>query len=174
MTLTCAVQAESSLERAFSDPPSSPKLRQSTFGATLDFIEALCDASAGLTSFAPVRPSGTPSGTSVVTELDCARNKARQSCMIAQQQQAAAATSSAMLGITEVLCNTSASLVSLWPPLCIAFIVLRNEKSRHQSLSLPCHLTGHVLSLIRCEGENLCCHDLCKAGSDAQTPRNPE
>ena len=35
-------------------PPSSPRLRQTTFGATLDFIEALCDASAGLTSFAPV------------------------------------------------------------------------------------------------------------------------
>ena len=53
------VQAESSLERAFSDPPSSPRLRQSTFGATLDFIEALCDASAGLTSFATVAPSLT-------------------------------------------------------------------------------------------------------------------
>ena len=36
-------------------PPSSPRLRQTTFGATLDFIEALCDASSGLTSFAPVR-----------------------------------------------------------------------------------------------------------------------
>ncbi len=35
-------------------PPSSPRLRQTTFGATLDFIEALCDASSGLTSFAPV------------------------------------------------------------------------------------------------------------------------
>lgn len=40
---------------ALSDPPSSPRLRQSTFGATLDFIEALCDASSGLTAFAPVR-----------------------------------------------------------------------------------------------------------------------
>ncbi len=37
-------------------PPSSPRLRQTTFGATLDFIEALCDASSGLTSFAPVCP----------------------------------------------------------------------------------------------------------------------
>ena len=36
-------------------PPSSPRLRQSTFGATLDFIEALCDASSRLTSFPPVR-----------------------------------------------------------------------------------------------------------------------
>ena len=36
-------------------PPSSPRLRQTTFGATLDFIEALCDASSGLTAFAPVR-----------------------------------------------------------------------------------------------------------------------
>ncbi len=34
--------------------PGSPDLRQSTFGATLDFIEALCDASSGLTAFAPV------------------------------------------------------------------------------------------------------------------------
>ena len=34
--------------------PSSPRLRQTTFGATLDFIEALCDASSGLTAFAPV------------------------------------------------------------------------------------------------------------------------
>ncbi len=34
-------------------PPSSPRLRQTTFGATLDFIEALCDASANLTAFAP-------------------------------------------------------------------------------------------------------------------------
>ncbi|KAL3135684.1 hypothetical protein ABBQ38_006156 [Trebouxia sp. C0009 RCD-2024] len=33
-------------------PPSSPRLRHSTFGATLDFIEALCDASSGLTAFA--------------------------------------------------------------------------------------------------------------------------
>ncbi|KAK9865441.1 hypothetical protein WJX84_000186 [Apatococcus fuscideae] len=33
-------------------PPSSPRLRQTTFGATLDFIEALCDASANLTAFA--------------------------------------------------------------------------------------------------------------------------
>ncbi len=32
-------------------PPSSPRLRQTTFGATLDFIEALCDASSRLTSF---------------------------------------------------------------------------------------------------------------------------
>ena len=39
-------------------PPSSPRLRQTTFGATLDFIEALCDASSGLTSFAPVRQLG--------------------------------------------------------------------------------------------------------------------
>ncbi len=39
-------------------PPSSPRLRQTTFGATLDFIEALCDASSGLTSFAPVREPG--------------------------------------------------------------------------------------------------------------------
>jgi hypothetical protein len=36
-------------------PPSSPRLRQTTFGATLDFIEALCDASSRLTSFPPVR-----------------------------------------------------------------------------------------------------------------------
>lgn len=35
-------------------PPSSPRLRHSTFGATLDFIEALCDASSGLTAFAAV------------------------------------------------------------------------------------------------------------------------
>lgn len=35
-------------------PPSSPRLRHSTFGATLDFIEALCDASSGLTAFATV------------------------------------------------------------------------------------------------------------------------
>ena len=35
-------------------PPSSPRLRQTTFGATLDFIEALCDASSRLTSFPPV------------------------------------------------------------------------------------------------------------------------
>ena len=35
-------------------PPSSPRLRQTTFGATLDFIEALCDASSGLTTFSPV------------------------------------------------------------------------------------------------------------------------
>lgn len=34
-------------------PPSSPRLRQTTFGATLDFIEALCDCSANLTAFAP-------------------------------------------------------------------------------------------------------------------------
>ena len=54
-----SAQAENSLERAFSEPPSSPRLRQSTFGATLDFIEALCDASAGLTAFAPVRLQGT-------------------------------------------------------------------------------------------------------------------
>ena len=56
ITEVCAVQGETSLDlqRTFSDPPSSPKLRQSTFGATLDFIEALCDASAGLTAFAPV------------------------------------------------------------------------------------------------------------------------
>ena len=33
-------------------PPSSPRQRQTVFGATLDFIEALCDASRGLTSFA--------------------------------------------------------------------------------------------------------------------------
>ena len=35
---------------AFS-PPSSPRRRQTTFGATLDFIEALCTASSGLTAF---------------------------------------------------------------------------------------------------------------------------
>lgn len=28
--------------------PSSPALRQTTFGATLDFVDALCNASAGL------------------------------------------------------------------------------------------------------------------------------
>lgn len=39
-------------------PPSSPRLRHSTFGATLDFIEALCDASSGLTAFAAVRQRG--------------------------------------------------------------------------------------------------------------------
>ncbi len=41
-------------------PPSSPRLRQSTFGATLDFIEALCDASSRLTSFPPVRVHPCP------------------------------------------------------------------------------------------------------------------
>ncbi|KAK9837506.1 hypothetical protein WJX81_007387 [Elliptochloris bilobata] len=40
-------------ESAELSPPSSPRLRQTTFGATLDFIEALCDASSGLTAFAP-------------------------------------------------------------------------------------------------------------------------
>lgn len=39
-------------------PPSSPRLRHSTFGATLDFIEALCDASSGLTAFAAVSLPG--------------------------------------------------------------------------------------------------------------------
>lgn len=33
-------------------PPSSPRQRYHTFGATLDFIEALCLASSGLTAFA--------------------------------------------------------------------------------------------------------------------------
>jgi len=42
-------------ESAELSPPSSPRLRQTTFGATLDFIEALCDASSGLTAFAPAR-----------------------------------------------------------------------------------------------------------------------
>jgi hypothetical protein len=32
-------------------PPNSPRRRQTTFGATLDFIEALCTASSGLTAF---------------------------------------------------------------------------------------------------------------------------
>jgi hypothetical protein len=32
-------------------PPSSPKRRETTFGATLDFVEALCCASSFLTSF---------------------------------------------------------------------------------------------------------------------------
>ena len=33
-------------------PPSSPKRRETTFGATLDFVEALCSASSSLISFA--------------------------------------------------------------------------------------------------------------------------
>jgi phosphatidylinositol 4-kinase len=33
-------------------PPSSPKRRETTFGATLDFVEALCSASSSLVSFA--------------------------------------------------------------------------------------------------------------------------
>ena len=44
-------------------PPSSPRLRQTTFGATLDFIEALCDASSRLTSFPPVSNSHAVSCT---------------------------------------------------------------------------------------------------------------
>ncbi|GMH36264.1 hypothetical protein BSKO_04132 [Bryopsis sp. KO-2023] len=32
-------------------PPSSPRLRQTTFGATLDLIDALCNASSGLVHF---------------------------------------------------------------------------------------------------------------------------
>ncbi|KAK9814469.1 hypothetical protein WJX72_006450 [[Myrmecia] bisecta] len=43
---------QTSDEPEIMSPPSSPRLRQTTFGATLDFIEALCDASAGLTAFA--------------------------------------------------------------------------------------------------------------------------
>ncbi|KAL6768298.1 PIK3 [Auxenochlorella protothecoides x Auxenochlorella symbiontica] len=34
-------------------PPNSPRRRQTTFGATLDFIDALCTASSGLTAFPP-------------------------------------------------------------------------------------------------------------------------
>lgn len=34
-------------------PPSSPRLRHATFGATLDFVEALCTASSNLTEFTP-------------------------------------------------------------------------------------------------------------------------
>ncbi|GAB4820846.1 hypothetical protein N2152v2_007892 [Parachlorella kessleri] len=34
-------------------PPNSPRRRQTTFGATLDFIDALCTASSGLTAFQP-------------------------------------------------------------------------------------------------------------------------
>ena len=49
-------------ESAELSPPSSPRLRQTTFGATLDFIEALCDASSGLTAFAPVRSSVASNG----------------------------------------------------------------------------------------------------------------
>ena len=43
-------------------PPNSPRLRQTTFGATLDFIEALCDASSRLTSFPPVNVPSWPLG----------------------------------------------------------------------------------------------------------------
>lgn len=45
-------QLQISPEPEVMSPPSSPRLRHSTFGATLDFIEALCDASSGLTAFA--------------------------------------------------------------------------------------------------------------------------
>ncbi|KAL4457452.1 hypothetical protein ABPG75_012317 [Micractinium tetrahymenae] len=34
-------------------PPSSPRRRQTTFGATLDFVETLCQASSSLTAFQP-------------------------------------------------------------------------------------------------------------------------
>ncbi len=51
-------------------PPSSPRLRQTTFGATLDFIEALCDASSRLTSFPPVRAPYSPF-TLQPCPLDC-------------------------------------------------------------------------------------------------------
>lgn len=39
-------------EQGLLSPTNSPRLRQTTFGATLDFVEALCTASSGLTSFA--------------------------------------------------------------------------------------------------------------------------
>lgn len=32
-------------------PPNSPRRRQTTFGATLDFVETLCQASSSLTAF---------------------------------------------------------------------------------------------------------------------------
>ncbi|CAD7700802.1 unnamed protein product [Ostreobium quekettii] len=39
-------------DEVLDEPPSSPRLRQTTFGATLDFIDALCDASSGLVHIA--------------------------------------------------------------------------------------------------------------------------
>ena len=36
-------------------PPNSPRRRQTTFGATLDFVETLCQASASLTAFQRAR-----------------------------------------------------------------------------------------------------------------------
>ena len=65
-------------------PPSSPRLRHSTFGATLDFIEALCDASSGLTAFATVslllytRP-GPPACIPVTSA-----NEAQADCLVLQ------------------------------------------------------------------------------------------
>jgi hypothetical protein len=36
-------------------PPNSPRRRQTTFGATLDFVETLCQASSSLTAFQRAR-----------------------------------------------------------------------------------------------------------------------
>lgn len=43
-------QAQAQAGQMFS-PPNSPRRRQTTFGATLDFVETLCQASASLTAF---------------------------------------------------------------------------------------------------------------------------
>lgn len=57
-----AETSNSAAEVAFGDgeddmlsQPSSPRLRQTTFGATLTLMEWLCEASSELTQFTPVR-----------------------------------------------------------------------------------------------------------------------